>query len=546
MGRRDWLEWRKKVADQENQRVRQRRARRKKRKAEAKVEARLAKQPIDSATLKEEISGQLRSKKQPKGMTPLHAEANDLFRSGQHEEALERYTQALAEGADERLLSNRAACYIALGRFEEAVKDADAAIKLKRNFFKAHYRRACAMQGLENMKEVRASMRRAARYSSSHPFFRTLLADLRSKWLDDKEKPAGPYARLAKPPKKSKEELQVVEESVKRQRPNALGGHVLMVGDTTYSVTMRSLDEQQVVEMHVQTVGTSGNCLLQINTGARMPKRYKYVVRDERTRVRHLKQDAAQAREGRRSELQARVAAFDPFVEEEEEPAAATPQEKSAAGPAEGAPAAAQPTESSGRRTASLGKRKGGLSTDADAGPAPKRKKGPTKAATPIFSQPPTDPQTGQRVIPKPLPRTFAQRKEAKLKALKKKYGKKFDPRKHERKVRPDLRYPKLQRELEANNLPTPRWARYKPRDAKQRQFTQTGQRLSWQPEREIRFVYGQVETKLLPQAEAIATFEQLFHEKTGVRWASRHRCRYNPKYDVYFFPNEMKVEATR
>ena len=72
------------------------------------------------------------------------------------------------------------------------------------------------------------------------------------------QKPEGPYKDMVPDKKRSADETASIERSVKRQRPNVLGGHVLIDGKDTFAVTMRSEDQQRVIEMQVQTVGATG------------------------------------------------------------------------------------------------------------------------------------------------------------------------------------------------------------------------------------------------------------------------------------------------
>ena len=71
----------------------------------------------------------------------LREQGNALLRSGDHAGAVDRYTAGLAiDPNDSLLLSNRSAALLALGKAEDAVKDADAAIAADPKFARAHAR----------------------------------------------------------------------------------------------------------------------------------------------------------------------------------------------------------------------------------------------------------------------------------------------------------------------------------------------------------------------------------------------------------------------
>jgi tetratricopeptide (TPR) repeat protein len=72
--------------------------------------------------------------------------------------AVTQYTSALKELApvrDTKLLANRSAAYAKLGRFDEALKDADESAALTPAWDKAHGRRGVALAGLGRHTDVR-------------------------------------------------------------------------------------------------------------------------------------------------------------------------------------------------------------------------------------------------------------------------------------------------------------------------------------------------------------------------------------------------------
>ncbi|XP_068179654.1 sperm-associated antigen 1-like [Antennarius striatus] len=76
---------------------------------------------------------------------------NDFVKKSKYQDALEKYTECLKLKPEECVIyTNRALCYLKLGRFTEAKQDCDAALKLDPVNKKAFYRRALAKKGLKD------------------------------------------------------------------------------------------------------------------------------------------------------------------------------------------------------------------------------------------------------------------------------------------------------------------------------------------------------------------------------------------------------------
>jgi len=72
----------------------------------------------------------------------------ELFARGDFASAADKYRAALAwDATDPRIWANRAACFSRLGRHDDALRDAEYAIRLKPRFPRAHYRLAEARLG---------------------------------------------------------------------------------------------------------------------------------------------------------------------------------------------------------------------------------------------------------------------------------------------------------------------------------------------------------------------------------------------------------------
>ncbi|KAG7571942.1 Tetratricopeptide repeat [Arabidopsis suecica] len=89
-------------------------------------------------------------------------EGNKLFGNGVYEEALLKYELALQfaqevlESEELRSIcySNRAICYLKLGKYAEAIKECTKAIELNPSYTKAFVRRAEAHENLEHFEEA--------------------------------------------------------------------------------------------------------------------------------------------------------------------------------------------------------------------------------------------------------------------------------------------------------------------------------------------------------------------------------------------------------
>lgn len=91
-------------------------------------------------------------------------EGNMAQQAGKYSEAAALYSKAIAcDPRDAIYFSNRAAAYLSLRRFGEALADADQAVKLKPGWAKAHVRRGGALLGLGRPGEARLAFESACR-----------------------------------------------------------------------------------------------------------------------------------------------------------------------------------------------------------------------------------------------------------------------------------------------------------------------------------------------------------------------------------------------
>ncbi|WFD36754.1 hypothetical protein MCUN1_003641 [Malassezia cuniculi] len=104
-------------------------------------------------------------------VTQAKEAGNNCFRKKDLSSAIQAYSMAIAMSLDRPLwessnvvaeelsvcLANRSAAYAAANAYIEALCDADAAIQLRRNWSKGHFRKGKALAGLHRYAEARAA-----------------------------------------------------------------------------------------------------------------------------------------------------------------------------------------------------------------------------------------------------------------------------------------------------------------------------------------------------------------------------------------------------
>ncbi|RCV42406.1 hypothetical protein SEVIR_9G212800v4 [Setaria viridis] len=104
------------------------------------------------------------------------AEGNKLFSAGQYEEALSQYEMALqiaaelesAEDIRSACHSNRAVCFLKMGKHDETIKECTKALELNPSYLKALLRRAEAHEKLEHYDEAIADMKKVIELDPSN------------------------------------------------------------------------------------------------------------------------------------------------------------------------------------------------------------------------------------------------------------------------------------------------------------------------------------------------------------------------------------------
>ncbi|RLN17989.1 uncharacterized protein C2845_PM02G11010 [Panicum miliaceum] len=126
---------------------------------------------FEDALTEEQLRGKARNQ-----ANDAKAEGNKLFGAGQYEEALSQYEIALqiaaelesAEDIRSACHSNRAVCFLKLGKHDETIKECTKALELNPSYMKALLRRAEAHEKLEHYDEAIADMKKVIELDPSN------------------------------------------------------------------------------------------------------------------------------------------------------------------------------------------------------------------------------------------------------------------------------------------------------------------------------------------------------------------------------------------
>lgn len=112
---------------------------------------------------------------------------NEFFKSGDYEEAIEHYTNSIKVKATPAGYTNRAISYIKIKKFEEAIADCHAALKIDSKNFKAHLRIAEGYEHINKHEEAIKHIDQAIRIDPNNAAAQKLASRLQ-KYRNDKGK----------------------------------------------------------------------------------------------------------------------------------------------------------------------------------------------------------------------------------------------------------------------------------------------------------------------------------------------------------------------
>ena len=109
------------------------------------------------------------------------------FKAGQYADAVKHYTEAVKRlPSDPKALNNRAAAYTKLLAMPEALRDAEAAIKIDPTFIKAYIRKALTQQAMKELTSAIETLQKATDMDKEkkvrrHPYWPLTTAHARAR-----------------------------------------------------------------------------------------------------------------------------------------------------------------------------------------------------------------------------------------------------------------------------------------------------------------------------------------------------------------------------
>ncbi|KAL1684177.1 hypothetical protein EV122DRAFT_257179 [Schizophyllum commune] len=135
---------------------------------------------------------QVMSRELQAAVTGLKEEGNKLFKAGQHQQAVSKYTMAASVAVQRppweasqfmredvsAILSNRAASFLEVQDPISALADANAVVEIRRPWSKGHFRRAKALQQLGSLSEAAAAARQGLAFEPASVELKSLLDEI--------------------------------------------------------------------------------------------------------------------------------------------------------------------------------------------------------------------------------------------------------------------------------------------------------------------------------------------------------------------------------
>lgn len=116
----------------------------------------------------------------------LKAKGNESFKVKKYAEAADIYSKAISIKNDESVAySNRALCYLNMGRLFDCIADCDKAIFIDPNSTKSHYRRALANKNLYRFRLALAGFKQALKLDPESAVTQKQIDDTRKNLTDN-------------------------------------------------------------------------------------------------------------------------------------------------------------------------------------------------------------------------------------------------------------------------------------------------------------------------------------------------------------------------
>ena len=164
-------------------------------------------------------------------MDEFKAKGNEFFKAKSYDQAIQWYTKAIdcdpnAEAAG-AVYSNRAASYQGLAKFQDAVNDAEACIRVRPDWLKGHFRKGVAMESMNNVDQALKAFEAALRTEPKNEEVQEKVSTLRARIKDRNDKTQPQHLRSA-------DDAKLLGNSLfgegKYERASAFYGRALEVG----------------------------------------------------------------------------------------------------------------------------------------------------------------------------------------------------------------------------------------------------------------------------------------------------------------------------
>mmetsp|Transcript_30281 Transcript_30281/g.81388 ORF Transcript_30281/g.81388 Transcript_30281/m.81388 type:complete len:555 (-) Transcript_30281:281-1945(-) len=110
---------------------------------------------------------------------------NEAFKAQKYEEAIKHFSDAIdADPSGHVLYSNRSAAYASLGKFEDALADADKCIQINGTWAKGYSRKGAALSGMRKYEDAAATYEEGLTHDAENAALKQGLQEVRAKLED--------------------------------------------------------------------------------------------------------------------------------------------------------------------------------------------------------------------------------------------------------------------------------------------------------------------------------------------------------------------------